>query len=109
VVSVYEMALPLQALRRSARWISTRATGAAAAGVTTAYLYKEPALRDRIVRLRQEQANPGQRLASLRERTQEGSSVLLPAKERRIHELEARVKQLVSEITTCRGQLYDSL
>lgn len=66
---------------------------AAAASVTTAYLYKEPALRERIGRLRQHQADFGRRLA-LRERTDESSRVLQLAKERRIRELEARVKQL---------------
>jgi hypothetical protein len=84
-------------------------TVAAAAGVTTAYLYKEPALRERIDRLRQEQAETGRRLALLRERTEESSRVLLLAKDRRIRELEARVKQLETELATCRGELYERL
>ncbi len=84
-------------------------TVAAAAGVTTAYLYKEPALRGRIDRLRQEWIDSGRRLASLRERTEESSRVLLLAKERRIRELECRVSQLDAELATCRGQHYDRL
>jgi hypothetical protein len=84
-------------------------TVAAAAGVTTAYLYKERALRERIDRLRQEQANTGRRLVSMRERTEEGTRVLLLAKDRRVRELEAHVKRLESELAICRGQLYDRL
>jgi hypothetical protein len=84
-------------------------TVAAAAWVTTAYLYKEPTLRERIDRLRQEQAETRRRLAPLRERTEESTRVLLLAKDRRIHELEARVKQLETELATCRGQLYERL
>lgn len=101
-----------EAIKRLAQDLSQRInfnTVAAAAGVTTAYLYKEPALRERIDRLRQEQVDTGRRLASLRERTQESSRVLLLSKERRIRELEARVKQLEAELATCRGQLYDRL
>jgi hypothetical protein len=82
---------------------------AAAANVTTAYLYKEPALRQRIGRLRQEQADNRQRLASVGDRTHESSRMLLLAKERRIRELELRLKQLEAELATCRGQLYDRL
>jgi hypothetical protein len=82
---------------------------AAAANVTTAYLYKEPALRQRIGRLRQEQADNRQRLASVGDRAHESSRILLLAKERRIRELELRLKQLEAELATCRGQLYDRL
>jgi hypothetical protein len=82
---------------------------AAAAGVTTAYLYKYRALRERIDRLREERADTGRRLVSLRARTEESSRVLLLAKDRRIRELEANVKRLESELATCRGVLYDRL
>jgi hypothetical protein len=84
-------------------------TVAAAAGVTTAYLNKQPGLRDRVDRLRQQQFDTGRRLASLRERSKESSRVLMLAKERRIRELETRVRQLQSELATCRGQVCDAL
>ena len=44
-----------------------------------------------------------------RERTEESSHVLLQAKDRRIRELHARVRQLEAELATCRSQLYDRL
>ncbi len=82
---------------------------AAAARVTTAYLYKEPTLRQCIDRLRQEQAETRLRLAPLQRRTEESSRVLLLAKDRRIRELEVRVRQLEIELASCRGSLYDRL
>jgi hypothetical protein len=35
--------------------------------------------------------------------------LLVAAKDRRIRELETRVKQLEVELTTCRGRLYEQL
>jgi Family of unknown function (DUF6262) len=101
-----------EALQRLLRDPSQRLnfnTVAAAAGVTPAYLYKEPTLRERIDRLREGQAETRRRLESLRERTEESSRVLLLAKDRRIRDLEARVKRLEAELATCRARLYDQL
>ena len=84
-------------------------TVAAAAAVTTAYLYKEPALRDRIELFRQEQDEARHRLALTRDRTEGSSRLLVAAKDRRIRDLEARVKQLEIELGACRGRIYDRL
>src|SRR5438067_8379073 len=71
---------------------------AMAAGVAKAYLYKKPALRGRIDLLRQEQDNERRRLAPARDRTDASARILVAAKDRRIRELEARVKQLEIEL-----------
>jgi hypothetical protein len=81
----------------------------AAAGVAKAYLYKEPALRDRIDLLRQQQDEARRQLAPVRERTEASTRLLVAAKDRRIRELETRVKQLEVELATCRGRLYEQL
>jgi hypothetical protein len=84
-------------------------TVATIAGVAKAYLYKEPALRDRIDVLRHQQDEARRRLAPVLERTEASTRLLVAAKDRRIRELEARVKQLEGELATCRGQLYERL
>ena len=81
----------------------------AAAGVAKAYLYKEPALRNTIDLLRQQQDEARRQLAPVRERTEASTRLLVAAKERRIRELEARVSQLEIELATCRGRLYDRI
>jgi hypothetical protein len=101
-----------EALRRLWRDPSQRInfnSVAAAAGVTTAYLYQEPTLRERIDRLREEQAETWHRLAPLQRRTEESSRVLQLAKDRRIRELETHVKRLEVKLAACRGRLYDRL
>ena len=65
-------------------------TVAAAAGVTKAYLYKEPELRGRIDVLRQQQDEAKRNLAPLRQRTEASTRLLVAAKDRRIWDLEAR-------------------
>jgi Family of unknown function (DUF6262) len=82
-------------------------TVAATAGVAKAYLYKEPALRDRIDLPRQQQDEARRRLAPATDRTEASTRVLIAAKDRRIRELETRVKQLEGELATCRGELYE--
>jgi hypothetical protein len=74
-----------------------------------AYLYKEPTLRDRINLLRQEQDRPRRQLAPVPDRSQASTRPLVAAKDRRIRELEARVKQLEIELAACRGKLYECL
>src|SRR5262249_3899893 len=77
-------------------------------GVAKAYLYKEPALRQRIDLLRQQQIARRQ-LAPARDRTEASTRLLIAAKDRRIREQNARVKQLEVELASCRGRLYASL
>lgn len=84
-------------------------TVATAAGVAKAYLYKEPALRDRIDLLRQQQDEARRQLAPVRDRTEASKRLLVAAKDRRIRELEIRLRQLEAELAGCRGQLYDRL
>jgi hypothetical protein len=84
-------------------------TVAATAGVAKAYLYNEPAFRDRIDLLRRQQDDARRQLASVRDRTEASTRLLVAAKDRRIRELEARVKQLEVELATCRGKLYEQL
>jgi hypothetical protein len=84
-------------------------TVAAAAGVAKAYLYMEPALRDPLDPLRQEQDDARRKLAPGRDRTEASSRLRIAAKDRCIRELEARVKQLEIELAACRGRLYDRL
>jgi hypothetical protein len=84
-------------------------TVAATAGVAKAYLYKEPALRDRIDLLRQQHDEARRRLTPATDRTEASTRVLVAAKDRRIRELEARVKQLEIELAACRGRLYAQL
>jgi hypothetical protein len=84
-------------------------TVSAAAGVAKAYLYKEPALRDRIDLLRQQQDESRRQLAPVRVRTETSTRLLVAAKDRRIREREARVRTLEIELATCRGRLYEQL
>jgi hypothetical protein len=84
-------------------------TVAATAGVAKAYLYNEPAFRDRIDLLRRQQDDARRQLAPVRDRTEASTRLLVAAKDRRIRELEARVKQLEVELATCRGKLYEQL
>ena len=84
-------------------------TVATAAGVATAYLYKEPALRDRIDLLRRQQDDARRQLRPVHERTEASTRLLVAGKDRRIRELEARVKQLEIELAACHGRLYDRL
>ncbi len=84
-------------------------TVAATAGVAKAYLYNEPAFRDRIDLLRRQQDDARRQLAPVRNRTEASTRLLVAAKDRRIRELEARVKQLEVELATCRGKLYEQL
>src|ERR1043166_1770971 len=57
---------------------------AAAAGVAKAYLYREPALRDRIDVLRRQQDESRRQLAPIRERTEASTRLLVATKDRRI-------------------------
>jgi len=84
-------------------------TVAAAAGVAKADLYKEPSLRGQIDLLRHQQDVARRKLAPVRERTEASTRLLVAAKDRRIRELDARVKHLEVELAACRGKLYERL
>jgi Family of unknown function (DUF6262) len=84
-------------------------TVASAAGVAKAYLYKQPTLRNQIDLLRREQDEGRRRLAAARDRTDASARVLIAAKDRRVRDLEARVRTLEIELAACRGKLYDRL
>lgn len=84
-------------------------TVAVAAGVAKAYLYKEPSLRGQIDLLRQQQDEARRQLAPVRERTEASTRLLVAAKDRRIRELDARVRTLEGELAACRGKLYERL
>src|SRR5437879_2033572 len=80
-------------------------TVAAEAAVTKAYLYAEPSLRERIDALRRNQEEARRRLIPVPNRTDASNRFLVAAKDRRIRELEARVKQLEIELAACRGKI----
>lgn len=82
---------------------------ATAAGVTKAYLYNHPELRDRIETLRASQMNHITPRRTLSERTEGSREVLLVAKDRRIKELEAENRQLKEELKVARGKWYEQM
>jgi predicted nuclease with TOPRIM domain len=82
---------------------------ATAAGVTKAYLYNHPELRDRIETLRASQMNHITPRRTLSERTEGSREVLLVAKDRRIKELEAENRQLKEELKVARGRWYEQM
>jgi hypothetical protein len=82
---------------------------ATAAGVTKAYLYNHPELRDRIETLRASQMTHITPRRTLSERTEGSREVLLVAKDRRIKELEAENRQLKEELKVARGKWYEQM
>jgi predicted nuclease with TOPRIM domain len=79
------------------------------AGVTKAYLYNHPELRDRIETLRASQMNQITTRRTLSQRTEGSREVLLVAKDRRIKELEAENRQLKEELKVARGKWYEQM
>jgi hypothetical protein len=82
---------------------------AARAGVTKAYLYSHPELRDRIETLRASQRNTITPQRTLPERTESSREVLLAAKDRRIKELEQENQRLKEELKMALGKLYEQI
>ncbi len=80
-----------------------------AAGVTKAYLYSKPDIRDRIETLRQQQVGARAQRPVSSERTEASKAMLLAAKERRIKELEAEVRRLRAELKVTLGKLYEQV
>ncbi len=81
----------------------------AAAGVTKAYLYSHPKLRDRIETLRTAHRNTLTPQRTLSERTESSREVLLAAKDRRIKELEQENQRLKEELKMALGKLYEQI
>jgi hypothetical protein len=98
----------LEALLREGRRINFNAV-AAAAQVTKAYLYQQDDLRRRIEALRGQAPPARKRSPAAGGRTEASARVLLVAKDRRIRELEQRVRELDRQLADCRGTLYDRL
>ncbi len=82
---------------------------ATSAGVTKAYLYGHPMLRERIETLRATQTNKLTPQRTVSERTEGSHQVLLAAKDRRIKELEQENQRLKEELKMALGKLYERL
>jgi polysaccharide deacetylase 2 family uncharacterized protein YibQ len=81
------------------------------AGVTKAYLYSQPDLRERIEALRQQQQEYviRERVAHPTGKTDASKDLVILAKERRIKELEAEVQKLKAELKVAWGKVYEQL
>jgi Family of unknown function (DUF6262) len=87
-------------------------TVARAAGVSKAYLYSQPDLRERIEALRHQGLEE-----ALRERvahptpgkTDASKDLVILAKDRRIKELEAEIRKLQQQLKVALGKAYDHL
>jgi len=86
---------------------------ATASGVTKSYLYNQPAIRERIDALRQQQEGQARlRLVSAPRdtgRTDKSKDILLEAKNRRITDLEAENARLKAELKAALGKLYEKV
>ncbi len=82
---------------------------ATAAGVTKAYLYSQPAIRERIEALRQQHAQSQPRYISPKTRTDASKDLLLAAKDRRIEQLEEENRRLQMELKIALGKQYERL
>ena len=84
---------------------------AMAAGVSKAYLYGQPELRERIEALRQQQLEHGvrERIARPVGKTDASKDLVILAKERRIKELEEENRRLKKDLQVTLGKAYDRL
>ncbi len=84
---------------------------AKAAGVSKAYLYSQPLLRDRIEALKQQalEQNVRERVAHPTSKTDASKDVVILAKDRRIKELEAENRRLQEQLKGALGKAYDKL
>ena len=79
------------------------------AGISKAYLYNQPQVREKIQTLRKEQEGlPSPGLAKHR-MSESGKDVLLAAKNKRIKELEEENKRLKEEVMKLRGKIYEGV
>ncbi len=84
---------------------------AMAAGVSKAYLYSQPDLRERIAALRQQQMEHAvrERIARPVGKTDASKDLVILAKERRIKELEEENRRLKKDLQVALGKAYDRL
>ena len=82
---------------------------AKAAAVSKAYLYSQPDLRDRIEALRQQEVERTvrERVTSSLQKTDVSRDLIIPAKDRRIKELEAENRRLQQQLKVALGKAYD--
>jgi hypothetical protein len=78
-------------------------------GVSKAYLYSHPEIRDRIDVLRRQQEGLPSPKQVKREMTDASKDVVIAAKNKRIKELEEENRLLKQELQKVRGKMYDSL
>jgi hypothetical protein len=78
-------------------------------GVSKAYLYTHPDIRDRIDALRKQQEGLPSPKQIKREMTDASKDIVIAAKNKRIRELEEENKLLKQELQKLRGKVYDSL
>ena len=78
-------------------------------GVSKAYLYTHPEIRERIETLRKQQEGLPSPKQVKREMTDTSKDVVIAAKNKRIKELEEENRLLKQELQKLRGKLYDSL
>ncbi len=78
-------------------------------GVSKAYLYTHPDIRERIETLRKQQEGLSSPKQVKREMTDASKDVVIAAKNKRIKELEEENRLLKQELQKLRGKLYDSL
>jgi hypothetical protein len=75
--------------------------------VSPGFLDRRRDLRSRIETQRARQTGAREVARTRQTRTDAGLQLLVAAKERRIKELEAAVRDLTRQLAVCRGQLYD--
>lgn len=78
-------------------------------GVSKAFLYTHPEIRERIETLRKQQKGLPSPKQVKREMTDISKDVVIAAKNKRIKEMEEENKLLKQELQKLRGKLYDSL
>ncbi len=77
-------------------------------GVSKAYLYTHPDIRERIETLRKQQEGLPSPKQVKHEMTEASKGVVIAAKNKRIKELEEENRLLKQELQKLRGKLYDS-
>ncbi|MDO0825382.1 DUF6262 family protein [Desulfosporosinus nitroreducens] len=78
-------------------------------GVSKAYMYNHPEVRQRIETLRQQQRGLSSRKYVKNEMTNSSKDVLLAAKNKRIKDLEDEVERLKEKLKRLGGEIYDNI
>jgi hypothetical protein len=100
----------ITALLREHKAINFNAV-ATAAGVSKAYLYSQPQLRERIEALRQQELEHlvRERTVGPKGKTDASKDLVILAKDRRIKELEAENRKLQQQLKVALGKAYEQL